>query len=152
MRPEISLRPVEKRDYRDIFRWRNEKKVREGSFSTKKIFWAEHVKFWNELLRDKNRYAFIVEVENKGCGVVRLNKRGDDEAEVDILISTPYQSMGVGSAAIRAVKGKARGSGINKLVARVKPGNEPSVRMFEKNDFKLKYHHYECKINNNGKT
>ena len=145
MSAKVNLRPVEKKDYRKIFEWRNESKVRRGMFITRRISWREHKRFWDNLLKNKNRFAFVIELGGQDLGVVRLDRVGSI-AEVDIFVSSKYQGRGIGTNAIKEVKKKAEELNIDKLIAKVKPDNKPSIKTFENSGFELKHLYYEVEI------
>jgi len=142
---EVDIRPVEERDIKKIFKWRNEPNVRKHMFASRRITWREHVKFWESLLTNKTRFAFIIKACGEDCGVARLDRKADNSAEVDIFLSTPYQGKGIGSKALKKLGKKAKELSIKKLIAKVKPDNKPSIKMFEKNGFRVKYLVYERK-------
>ena len=145
MSAKVNLRPVEKKDYRKIFEWRNEPEVRRGMFITRRISWREHKGFWDNLLKNKNRFAFVIELAGQDLGAVRLDRAGG-VAEVDIFVSSKYQGRGIGTNAIKEVEKKAKELNIDKLIAKVKPGNKPSIKMFENCGFKLKRLYYEVEV------
>jgi RimJ/RimL family protein N-acetyltransferase len=142
---QVGIRPVKEGDIKKIFEWRNEPQVRKGMFISKRISWKTHRKFWDNLLKNKNRFAFVIRAGDQDVGVVRLDKVGDI-AEVDIFISSKYQGRGLGTNAMNEIKKRAKGLNISRLTARVKPDNERSMKMFENCGFRKKYLYYEAKI------
>ena len=135
---KIELRAVDSTDIKKIFEWRNDPGVRANSFQTSEIKWEEHANYWERKLADKTNYSYIIVSEGTSAGLVRLDKKESGEYEVNILIAPEQQGKGIGIAAIAETKKIAAGLEIKKLVARVKPGNIPSQKIFEKNGFEKK--------------
>ncbi|MEK6979790.1 MAG: GNAT family N-acetyltransferase [Candidatus Micrarchaeota archaeon] len=142
----IELRPVREADIKKIFEWRNDQSVRANSFQTSEIKWEEHTDYWEKRLRNRKNYSYIVVFEGKDSGLVRLDNQDGDAGtyEANILISPEFQGKGVGIASIAEIKKISARLGIKKLIARVKPGNIPSQKIFEKNGFVKKGGDKEC--------
>jgi UDP-4-amino-4,6-dideoxy-N-acetyl-beta-L-altrosamine N-acetyltransferase len=139
---KIELRKVTAEDILKIYEWRNHPQVRRWMLNDKEISWEEHEKFWEHML-NKEEPAFIIIFNNVDCGVIRLTKINEETAEIDIFISPEFQGRGIGSEVIKKIVNMCRDLGIKKLIARVKPNNVASIKMFERNDFKLTYLYYE---------
>ncbi len=143
---EVTLNPVKREDYEKIFEWRNEPDVRGQMFNQKVVSWDEHEKFWNDVISDDSkRHGFIINVEGKDCGVIRLDI-SNDMAEVDIFISKKFQGVGVGQKALEKGIQKAKEMNIRTITARIKSNNEASPKIFEKNGFVPKYIFYELRL------
>ncbi|MCX8175509.1 MAG: GNAT family N-acetyltransferase [Candidatus Micrarchaeota archaeon] len=141
----VSLRPASHSDIRKIYEWRNHPSVRKNSFQTKKINLREHIAYWERRLKDSNRHSFIIVSGKDDCGLLRIDPC-QDVHEIHILIAPEYQGRGIGALAVALAKQKAAELGIRKLIARVKPGNIPSQRIFLKNGFSGGPEIFECKL------
>jgi RimJ/RimL family protein N-acetyltransferase len=127
---------VKSKDIKQIFEWRNEPGVRENSFTSHKISWEEHQDYWKKRLERDSFYTFIVVADKNEVGLLRLDPaEKDKEYEVHILISSVYIGQGFGQEAISAAIKFAKKTGIKELIAKVKPDNIPSKKIFEKNGF-----------------
>src|SRR3989338_9939211 len=135
---ELKLRPVTEADIKKILEWRNNPGVRANSFQTSEIKWEEHSSYWTMRLADKTNYSYIAVLEGTDAGLVRLDKKESGEYEINILIAPGFRGKGLGIATIAETKKIAAGFGITRLIARVKPDNVPSQKIFEKNGFERK--------------
>jgi acetyltransferase len=73
-------------------------------------------------------------------GVGRLTKlRGTNEAEVAVIVSDPYQNLGIGSELVRCLLDVARREQLTRLVATMLPENRPMQRVFQNLGFQLRY-------------
>ena len=145
---DITLRPVTENDIKKIYEWRNLQEVRKVSLDDRKISWDEHIKFWNDYLKNKKGYAFIIEYNGIDCGVIRLDMKKNNKAEVSIIISPKFQGIGIGTKSLNLACKIARRLNIKGLTARIKPNNKKSINIFIKNNFKLKYNCYELELDN----
>lgn len=144
---EIELREVTERDIEKIYEWRNIPEVRKWMFNEREISWEEHERFWKEYLREGKGYAFIIIYnEKKECGVVRLDLISENAAEVDIVLAPEFQGRGIGKRTIQKLIEKSRYLKLEKIVAKIKPNNISSIKIFESNGFKLVSLLYEMVI------
>ncbi|MFH1393760.1 MAG: GNAT family N-acetyltransferase [Candidatus Micrarchaeota archaeon] len=138
----ITLRPVRSEDIRTIYEIRNHPQVRKNMFDSDEIAWEKHRSFWEKKLREGKSLCYMVTDGKEDIGLARLDPSGD-AFEVDILVSPKAQNKGIGSQALALLLEKAPVS--SKIIARVKPDNAPSQRIFEKNGFRKKYVAFEYK-------
>jgi UDP-2,4-diacetamido-2,4,6-trideoxy-beta-L-altropyranose hydrolase len=139
MYPTISIRRAIENDSRKIYAWRNEQVVRMASRNSKIISWSDHKRWFDEILRDKNRCLLIGEFEEQSVGVIRFNL-DDDTAEVSIYLASNWIGRGVGklflqSAELWLVDHVPR---VHKLKAVVLGENSRSWRLFEESGYSLK--------------
>jgi len=142
----VYLRPVSYSDIKKIYVWRNHPDVRKWMINTKEITWNEHFKFWDSYIKNNKGNAFIIVVNGKECGVIRLDYIDKSIAEIDIVIDPKFHNRGIGNTAIKQILSKSESLGIKKLIVKIKPDNIPSIKIFEKNDFKLKLLIYEKEV------
>jgi UDP-2,4-diacetamido-2,4,6-trideoxy-beta-L-altropyranose hydrolase len=81
----IEIKQASKDDSKDIFEWRNNKKIRDISINKDPISWEEHQRWFDAVLTDKNRVLIIGTTENKPVGVIRFDIE-NDVAEVSIYL------------------------------------------------------------------
>ena len=58
-----------------IFKWVNDKKVRENSFNKKKIPYSAHKKFWVKRIKRKN-ISYIFYIKKKPFGLFSCDSKG----------------------------------------------------------------------------
>lgn len=141
MAKTIEFIPATPDDLRDLFRWRNDPKVRRQMFTTGKIRWEDHVSFWKKRFADKKAKTYIIYHNGISSGMLRIDKRTDGD-EIGIIIAPEWQGMGIGKAVIQAVISKCAS---RPLLSRVKTDNEASKRIFDKNGFRPIYTLYELR-------
>ena len=128
---DIRLRPATGDDARNLWQWRNEPETRAASFSTEPIGYDDHVKWLATKLRD--RHVFILIAVGQGeveIGYVRLDVHGD-AAEMSLSLDRAYRGRGLGAGTIRAASEFVVNTlGIQRVTARVRPGNAASLGAF----------------------
>ena len=139
----ISLREATIEDVDILFEWANDPVVRKNSFNTKPIPYEDHRKWFDKVLSDDSVIQFIMMEEETPVGQIRLNVNGD-EAEIGYSIAAAYRGHGYGHMILKLVLEKIESShtGIKKLIAKVKPDNSASKRLFESEGYKMKYFCY----------
>lgn len=137
----VILRKTMAQDIPMIYRWRNDPRIRKWLFASKKIPWKEHVQFWKKRLRQRGRYSYIVQVNDRDCGATRLdpNRNKPGWFEIDIYLDPDIHGKGIGSAVLKELQRIAGKKRMQGLTAAVKPENTRSQRIFEKNGFRLRY-------------
>jgi len=143
---KLNLRSVEKKDYEIILEWRNDPDVRINSLTQHIISIPEHIEYWNYFLKNTNNFAFVVSQDSKDIGVLKLKSIDKVIYEIDIFLSKSYRNRGLGSQILKIVIDVALQKGIKKLVAKIKYGNEASIKAFEKVGFLPKLIYYEAEI------
>lgn len=125
------LRRAMKSDMDLLFQWANDKEVRKNSFQTKEITYEEHRKWFMDMLNRKDVKQYIYMLEEESVGQVRICLAGE-EAEISYSIAPQYRCMGYGKQMIAALKKRVQEEypEIKRLVARVKPENVASQKIF----------------------
>ena len=137
-RKKIRLRPVRKEDCRLLWEWTSDPDVRAVSFSSERIPWDEHVKWFNSKLTD-SQCIFYILTNGKGTpiGQIRFDSDGN-EARVSVSVDPRFRGKGYGSAMIRLASQEVFNvSDITVIHAHVKKDNDSSVRTFEKTGFTI---------------
>jgi len=131
---EVILRPIKIEDLDIVFQWRNHPEVRKNSFNKDEISRSEHFNYWKRRIGEAENYSFMAMADGKSIGLVRLDKR-PDSYEVHVMVAPNLRGMGLGSKMIEKTKENAKKLGMNKLTARILPGNDSSQSIFRKNGF-----------------
>ena len=133
--PRVTLRPATPADGEALWRWRNDPATRRASFDEREIPWAEHARWFADALGRADRRVFVVEADGVAAGTVRLDRAGR-EASVSISVAPEWRGRGVGTEALRLLcRAEAGEAGLERLVARVKPGNPASRAAFARAGF-----------------
>jgi RimJ/RimL family protein N-acetyltransferase len=124
----VSLRRADVEYIWLIYKWRNHLDIRRKMFSTKSITKKEHAAFWEKRLAS-GAHSFIIVANGKPCGLLRLDEE-KGYSEVGLMVAPAMQGKGIGTAALVCLVKKAKKMGICRLKARVRDGNDASVRTF----------------------
>ena len=81
----IEIKQAGRDDSKNIFEWRNNKKIRDASLNSALISWGEHQRWFDAVFADKTRELLIGAIGNKTVGVVRFDME-NDVAEVSIYL------------------------------------------------------------------
>lgn len=138
MVPDIYLRDAKKDDCRFIWEIANDSVVREVSFSSDKIPWEEHQKWFNNKLQSSNCIFFIIESSSgASLGQIRFELTNEDWV-ISLSIAKSFRGQGLGSKIIRMgsrlfFKHKSQ---IDTINAYIKNDNGASIRVFEKSGYR----------------
>lgn len=136
----IHLREIEEHDLKNIFDWRNHPSVRKMMIDPSKLIWENHLSFWRKLLNDDFVVKYIIEKENKSCGVIRLDlNESKTIGEIDIFINPSFHGQGIGTLAVEELINEQKEKGLKKIIARVIPENIGSEKMFKKSGFTTRF-------------
>lgn len=133
----LAVRPATIADRERVHAWRNHPGVRQTAFNPEPIPEDAHARWFSSVLDDDARDLLIGEIEGEPFGVVRYDRDRERQAEVSIYLAPEWQGSGLGSALLRAGDAWLRRSrpDVSCIVARIRAGNEPSRRMFERNGY-----------------
>ena len=142
---KLHIRKVTEADAELLFSWANDIDVRRNAFTQREIVWDEHVQWLKKKLADENclmyiAYLYMTDMSEKPVGQIRLDiEKG--RAEIDYSIVSLLRGQGYGTVLLeqalkRAVEdARKAGVEISTFIGRVKAGNVPSARVFEKSGF-----------------
>lgn len=138
------LRNVTKEDIDLLYEWANDKETRKNSFSTNKISYKEHQKWFSDKLSDGSCLQYIYMAGEIPVGQIRLSINGDT-AEVSYSVSRAWRGQGYGKRMLDSLQQKIKNEKlpIRILTAKVKPSNEASKKIFSDAGFCKKYELYE---------
>ena len=116
-------------DMNFVFSLANDPDVRQMSFKQHKISWAEHEKWFTNMITKKNTF-FIMLYKNKKCGYARFNNN-NITSEIAIAIEKNFRGKGLGKILLREVSLKTiHETSIKNITASVKKENIPSLCIF----------------------
>jgi len=133
-----------------LFNWTNDNEVRENSFNKGKIGYEDHVKWFNNILIEKDSYIFIAYIESIPIGQIRFDMQGK-MGIISYSVSKDFRGKGYGKNIIELLESKLKeeNKNINTLIAYVKHENIPSQKIFEKLNYikkdsidKIEYYKY----------
>lgn len=143
----VYLREANMQDMDLIYEWANDPAVRINSFNSEPIQYDTHVKWYNRIMSEEAVLQFILMDDDTPVGQIRLNIDGD-EAEIGYSIASAYRGKGYGHAVLQLVaeEVKADHPDIKCLVAKVKPGNIASRKLFEHEGYETEYTCYKLQL------
>ena len=128
-RGKIKLRPVTTADAVDLLRWKNDPETRRNSIVTQdEIKLEDHLIWLRRTLDDSTIQFFIVELEGKPIGDLRLNPLDTGETEISIRLDVSTRGLGIATQVIGMVRGL--------LLAKIVSHNVASMRSFIANGFR----------------
>lgn len=129
----IYLRKATYEDMETLFNWANDIEVRKNSFNQNLINLENHIKWFNNKLKDDDSYIFIIyDDEGNDIGQFRVdveNKIG----LIDYSVDKKYRGLGIGKNILILIKEKFKDI---VLIGRVKYNNISSIKSFENAGFK----------------
>ena len=120
------LRNAKLDDAKLIFDWANDLEVRSNAISKDPIVWENHLQWFQSKLNSNDTNIFVLEIENKPIGQIRLDKH-NNFLEIDYSIDKNSRGLGYGKVIIaKAMKLFEQSS----FKAIVKNKNTPSKKVF----------------------
>lgn len=143
----IYLRKATEEDIDLLFEWANDPVVRVNSFNIEPIPYEKHVKWFKKIMDDPNVLQFILMDEDIPVGQIRLNVNGD-EAEIGYSIGNEFRGKGYGRRILQLVFDEVQKNHheISSLIAKVKPENIASNKLFVSEGYGIEYTCYTLKI------
>lgn len=121
-------------DALQLFDWVNDEEVRKNSLNTDLISIIDHFAWFQAKIKSDTTKIYLLEDEfDSAMGQIRVD-RINDFYEIDYSISNAYRGRGLGNKIVQLLI--ARLGNIN-LLAKVKKSNQPSIKVFINNGFKL---------------
>jgi N-acetylneuraminate synthase len=135
-RAAITLRRATTDDGPILLAWRNDPETRRMSLSSDVVTEAEHAAWLAHSLATTLRALFVAEHGGHVIGQARLDVIQQlgalGSAEVSITVAPDARGKGHAASILIAAEHEARGIGIKRLEARIKPDNEASIRAFKR--------------------
>ncbi len=132
----ISFRFAAPGDVDTYFHWANDDLVRENSFTSSKIKYIDHVKwFRSNILSENCRMYLFIQQDNIPVGQVRIDRK-KMETTVGISIDEKYRGKSLGLKMIELATDDYLNRNPNEnLTAYIKPENTRSYSIFRKAGF-----------------
>lgn len=143
----LHLRRATESDIDILYRWANDPEVRKNSFSTEHISYDTHKKWFSSMMIDKKVAQYILEDEDVAIGQIRIDLDGNI-AEIGYSVSSEFRYQGYGRKMLKLVVKEVEQSfpEVTQLIAKVKPENAASNRLFESEGYELEYYCYRLKL------
>lgn len=129
----IYLRAANKDDMHLLWEWANDLCVRQNSFNSSHISLEDHKGWFDRVLKDSNKYLYILCDNDERVGQIRLDKQEDGSAIINYSISNQYRGNGYGRVIIQLANNIILSDSlpITSLIAKVKKDNVASQLIFE---------------------
>ncbi|WP_155992293.1 UDP-2,4-diacetamido-2,4,6-trideoxy-beta-L-altropyranose hydrolase [Fodinicurvata fenggangensis] len=129
----VTLRLVEEADCAMLFHWQQLPGIRDFSRTPAPPTWPEHEEWFEKKLGNDRDCFWIIQIEGRDCGVLRLDSTElDDVREVSIFVLPEYHGKGVARGSLELA---SRIAPARRLEATVLDGNLPSRKLFEAHGF-----------------
>jgi UDP-2,4-diacetamido-2,4,6-trideoxy-beta-L-altropyranose hydrolase len=142
MRSDLRIELAKNSDLMDVFNLSNDRVVRESSFNSQPIFLKDHIKWFEEKIKNYSNVFFIVrDKENNFVGYVRFDNYKQlkkDEYVITIHLAEQFRGKGLGPMLIKETSEIFLNDyAAFKIYAYIKKENEPSLKSFLKVGYKI---------------
>jgi len=120
-------------DCKAIFDWQKKANVRKYMRNSKPVDWQEHVSWFNNTLKSKFVFLYLIKFYGLDAGTLRLDKQSDNSWEISIVTAPHLQGNKIAYQAIKVIPEAYRH---HKIIAEVHPENIASHKLFAKAGFK----------------
>lgn len=136
----VYLRNATKEDVDLLYKWTNDPVVRNNSFNTEPIPYNNHVSWFNRIMADPSVLLYILMDDDTPVGQIRLSV-DEKEAEIGYSIASEFRGKGYGHIILQLVANEIRKNHfeIERLVAKVKPDNIASNKLFIAEGYEMEY-------------
>lgn len=143
----VYLRDATEQDRDLLFQWTNDEEVRKNSFSMEKIAYKEHCRWFDKMMQNENCIQWILLADDEPVGQIRVSIEGES-AEIGYSVSAERRGEGFGKLMLRQAMERVRAEfpTIRKLIAKVKPENIASRKVFADNGYRMIYEQFEFDI------
>jgi RimJ/RimL family protein N-acetyltransferase len=112
-----------------LFQWANNLEVRQNAFNQNKIEWTDHFEWLSKKLNSANTLQYLLRAEGNYLGQIRFDLDENGDWIIDYSIDKSYRGLGYGKHIIRLGLDKVIPTS-RVVIARVKPENQASIRVF----------------------
>lgn len=134
--PFLEFKRATEKEVDLYFNWANDTLVRENSFKKDLISYDEHVKWFNQVIRDDNSYLLMFLFNNSPCGQVRIQKR--EECVIGISIDQNYRGYGFATKMlVLATQEYFKLTHQKQIIAYIKETNKASLKSFQNAGFRI---------------
>jgi UDP-2,4-diacetamido-2,4,6-trideoxy-beta-L-altropyranose hydrolase len=132
----IWLRPATETDCDLYFEWANDSEVRRNAVQTGPIARESHVQWYrNKLQSTCSKLYLAMDLDDRPVGQVRFDRNAQGVWEVDLSVPRELRARGLGGRMFRLALLTFRFAVKEPVLARVKPGNDKSARIFRRLGF-----------------
>lgn len=133
---DITLKRASRKDCDLLFKLANDEEVRKNSFSSDKILYEDHIKWFNNKINSDKCIIFILKFKDNPVGQVRIDIESE-AAVISYSLDKNYRGKGLSVTMLSLLEEEIRNSNIdiNKLVGFVKFENIISQKVFEKIEY-----------------
>lgn len=125
-------------DVMDLFELANDQEVRNNSFNQGNITIEEHKKWFEEKLKNKNCYFYIIRQNHDFIGSVRFDSDEENQFTISIQIAKKYRGKGLSGKIISDATGKFLSVKSDaKIIAKIKCSNLASIKAFTKSGYEI---------------
>ena len=128
---EVRLRPATAGDAEQLRAWRNDPHTRAMSLNTSEVSPSDHAAWLASSLDSKDRLLLLAELDGLTIGTVRLDQHGTRQVEISLALAPEVRGKRLAVPLLRSAESVVRQNGDTRIVARIKAGNEPSIRAFK---------------------
>ncbi len=122
----VKLRRAVSADTQLLFEWRNDAGSRASFENPEPVAWEDYARWVAEALARPDQELWIAERDGKPAGIVVINHRGSGLSELNYTVAPGSRGQGIGAEMVRMAVAMA---GQDDLLAVIKAGNEPSIRI-----------------------
>lgn len=133
---DFHIRKIKREDSKRLWEIRNHPKARDNSNNPEEIPFAKHDQWLeNKYFKNSVNFCFVLETEGRVIGYCRFDLDEGKKYIVSIALDNDWQGKGLGHLLLN---GSLKKISVNKeILAVVKKGNPASLKLFQKNNFKL---------------
>ncbi len=130
---KITLREVNSADKKYFTGWWRDKELLKLTSGVLRYISDEEInKYFQDILKSKKDWHFMITFDKKTIGHISLAKRKNGWRETQIIIGEKkYWGKGYGSRAIKAIVKRAKQAGISKIYLEVRLTNIRAIRAYE---------------------
>jgi len=134
----LRLRRALAGDCQLLWKWANDRSVRQAAFSPEPIPWEQHVEWFSRKLQDPKSLIFLaLDAGDCPLGQIRFDFKERQEAEIDVSVDACRRGCGYGAVLISlGTETLFRTTAVQAVHAVVKAENVSSIRAFEKAGFR----------------
>lgn len=144
----IDIRLATLEDSEDIYRWRNNKRIRHASMNRHIILFEDHMCWFRQILVDTQRQLLIGEINQQAIGVVRFDKISNTRVEISLYLVPDKLGQGLGQPLLYAAEKwlKKADPTLQSIQATINEDNIASKKLFSRLAYDIKHSHYEKTI------
>ena len=134
---QFKISVAKKKDSLEILDLSNDFEVRNNSFNSNKITSSEHIKWFEEKIKNKKSIFYVVRDEKDiFMGYVRFDEEDDNSCFITIHLKEEFRGKGIGTELIKKTTEKVLSkSHYSKVYSYIKKDNIASLKAFLKSNY-----------------